>query len=88
MAAYWEEGQNIGDAGVLRELTGEVGLDAAEVDDVLAGEAYLDRVESSTTQAQGLGINGIPAWLLDRRLLVLGAQPRQVFEEAFGRLES
>ncbi|MFN2433199.1 MAG: DsbA family protein, partial [Gemmatimonadota bacterium] len=54
--------------------------------DVITGEAYLDRVAASTAQAQALGITGIPAFLLDRRLLVLGAQPREVFEQAFAQL--
>ncbi len=86
MDAYWAEAENIGDAGVLRRLAVEVGLPAPEVDEVLGGDAYLDRIERSTLQAQALGVSGIPAWLLDRRLLVLGAQPEQVFEQAFAQL--
>ena len=73
---------------MLRELAAEAGLEEAEVDEVLAGEAYLERVLASTEQAQALGIDGIPAWLLDDRLLVPGAQPREVFEQAFARLEA
>jgi predicted DsbA family dithiol-disulfide isomerase len=85
--AYWREGQDIGDRSVLRDLAAELGLPLDEVDDVLGGDAYLDRVEGSTRQAVGLGIRGIPAWLLDRRLLVLGAQPRDIFEQALAQLE-
>jgi predicted DsbA family dithiol-disulfide isomerase len=85
MDAYWSEGQNIGDPEVLRPLAAEVGLDG--VDELLAGDAYLDRVTASTEQAHSIGINGIPAFLLDKRLLVLGAQPREVFEQAFAQLE-
>lgn len=87
MQAYWEEARNIGDPDELRALAVEAGLDQAEVDGVLAGEAYRDRVLSLTAQAQSIGITGIPAFLLDRRLLVLGAQPREVFEQAFAQLE-
>lgn len=86
MDAYWVEAQNIGDADVLRGLAAEVGLPSPDVDEVLGGDAYLDRIERSTLQAQALGVSGIPAWLLDRRLLVLGAQPEQVFEQAFAQL--
>lgn len=86
MDAYWAEGQNIGDRGVLRALAGEAGLSGAEVDEVLDGDAYLDRVAASTAQATSVGATGVPAWILDRRLLVLGAQPREVFEAAFARL--
>jgi predicted DsbA family dithiol-disulfide isomerase len=87
MDAYWREGQNIGDSDVLRDLAADLDLPAEEVEDVLAGDSYLDRVEGSTHQAVALGVRGIPAWLLDRRLLVLGAQPREVFEEAFDQLD-
>jgi predicted DsbA family dithiol-disulfide isomerase len=54
---------------------------------VLAGDDYAARVAASTEQAASIGINGIPAFLLDDRLLVLGAQPREAFEQAFARLE-
>jgi predicted DsbA family dithiol-disulfide isomerase len=87
MDAYWEESQNIGDKDVLRALTAEVGLEREDVDLALASREYHDRVLASTAQAQAVGINGIPAFLLDERLLVLGAQPREVFERAFAQLE-
>ena len=74
MDAYWKESQNIGDDDVLRTLAGEVGLEREDVDRVLASGEYRDRVLASTGQAQGVGINGIPAFLLDERLLVLGAE--------------
>ena len=86
MEAYWEEGRNIGDAAELRTLAVEAGLDPAEVDEVLTSDAYADRVQASTVEAQSLGITGIPAFVLDGRLLLLGAQPREVFEEAFAKL--
>jgi predicted DsbA family dithiol-disulfide isomerase len=82
MDAYWEEARNIGDPDELRALAVEAGLDAGEVDEVLAGDAYAERVYGSTAQAQQIGATGVPAFLLDRRLLVLGAQPQEVFERA------
>ncbi len=86
MEAYWAEARDLGDADVLRTLATDVGLDALEVENVLGGDAYLDRVTASTGQAAALGVTGIPAFVLDRRLLVLGAQPRSVFEQAFAQL--
>jgi predicted DsbA family dithiol-disulfide isomerase len=88
MDAYWAEARNIGDSEVLRELAVEAGLDAGEVDEVLAGDTYRDRVVGLTQQAVAMGITGVPGFLLDRRLLVLGAQPREVFERAFEQLAS
>ncbi len=88
MDAYWAEGRQIGDPDVLRELAREVGLNPGEVDDVLAGDAFRDRVQGLTAQAHAIGVTGVPAFLLDRRLLVLGAQPRDVFERAFAQVEA
>jgi predicted DsbA family dithiol-disulfide isomerase len=87
MDAYWAEATNIGDPGELRLLAAEVGLESEGVEHVIADPSvYLDRVEGSTHQAHSLGIDGIPAFLLDRRLLVLGAQPLEVFRGAFAQL--
>jgi predicted DsbA family dithiol-disulfide isomerase len=87
MDAYWAEATNIGDADELRRLAAEVGLASDDVERVIADpSAYLDVVEGSTLQAQSIGINAIPAFLLDRRLIVLGAQPLDAFRRAFAQL--
>ena len=88
MDAYWAEARNIGEATELRALAAEAGLDVAEVDEVVAGDAYRDRVLGSTAQAVSIGVTGVPGFLLDRRLLVLGAQPRNVLERAFEQLDA
>jgi predicted DsbA family dithiol-disulfide isomerase len=84
MDAYWAEGQDIGNRSVLAALAAEVGLEGAG--EVLDGDAYADDVRRSTASAHSLGINGIPAFLLDRQLLVLGAHPRDTFERAFEQI--
>jgi predicted DsbA family dithiol-disulfide isomerase len=87
MDAYWAEATDIGKPDELRRLAAEIGLARDEVDDVIDDPtAYLDLVEGSTRQANALGINAIPAFLLDRRLIVLGAQPLAVFRQAFAEL--
>jgi predicted DsbA family dithiol-disulfide isomerase len=87
MDAYWTEAVDIGDPDELRRLAGEVGLEDESVERVIADpSAFLDVVEGSTRRAQSIGINAIPAFLLDRRLIVLGAQPLEVFRDAFAAL--
>jgi predicted DsbA family dithiol-disulfide isomerase len=86
MDAYWSESVNIGDLDALRGLAVEAGLDSAEVDEVLAGDRFLDRVAASTSEAVSVGVTGVPGWVLGSRLLVLGAQPREVFAAAFERI--
>jgi predicted DsbA family dithiol-disulfide isomerase len=82
MTAYWEEGRNIGDPDELLALAEETGLDVDLAAVVVAGDLYRERVESVTADAHAVGVTGVPAFVLDRKLLVLGAQPRKVFEQA------
>jgi predicted DsbA family dithiol-disulfide isomerase len=86
MHAYWSQGQNLGDDDVLLDLVAEAGLDRDEAAAVIAGGRYSDEVVASTREANRLGINAIPAFVLDRRLLVLGAQPEELFEQAVRQL--
>ena len=84
MEAYWADAQDIGDDSLLQALAAEIGIEGA--DEVLATDAYTDDVRDATAQAHSFGINAIPAFLLDRRLLVLGAHPHETFERAFAQL--
>jgi protein disulfide-isomerase len=86
MDAYWAEARDIGDAGELRALAAQIGID--DPDAAWDDPAYLERVLASTEQAQSIGVTGVPGFLLDRRLLVLGAQPRELFARAFEQLEA
>jgi predicted DsbA family dithiol-disulfide isomerase len=88
MRAYWEEARNIGDEEVLLELVGEAGLDVDEAAAALADRRYADRVDASTHAAQRQSVNGIPAFVLGDRLLILGAQPHETFERALAQLEA
>ena len=82
MHAYWTEARNIGDTDTLLDLVAEAGLDREEAAAALADRRHAGRVDASTTQAQQAGINAIPAFVLDGRLLLLGAQPHEIFERA------
>jgi predicted DsbA family dithiol-disulfide isomerase len=82
--AYWAEAQDIGDPEVLRRLAEEVEVEGAG--EILESDAYRDVIHRSTAEAHAAGVTGVPAFVLDRRLLVLGAHPRETFERAFVQL--
>ncbi len=75
LAAYLTEGERIGDPATLVRLVADAGLDAAEADEVLAGDRYADAVRADEREAQELGITGVPFFVLDRTFGVSGAQP-------------
>jgi predicted DsbA family dithiol-disulfide isomerase len=87
MHGYWSEGKDLGDDEVLLDLVEEAGLDRGEAAATIAEGRYADRVAASTQEANRIGINAIPAFVLDRRLLVLGAQPEGAFERAVEQLQ-
>jgi predicted DsbA family dithiol-disulfide isomerase len=86
LRGYLSEGAAIGTHDALRRLAVEAELDASEVDDVLAGDAYAGAVRADEDQARAYGIRGVPFFVIDRRLGVSGAQPsdllRRVLEQA------
>ena len=86
MDAYWSESRDIGSPEEIHAIGLEVGLPEEEIEIVLGSDRYADVVEASTLQASSIGVTGVPGFVLDRRLLVLGAQPEAVFEQAFAQL--
>jgi predicted DsbA family dithiol-disulfide isomerase len=84
--AYWGRGRDIGDLRVLIEEGIAAGLEEAEIVDALEDDRYVARIEESTRSAIELGAGGVPAWVIDQRVLVPGAQPHEIFEHVLERL--
>jgi predicted DsbA family dithiol-disulfide isomerase len=84
--AYWAHGRDIGDERVLLEEGAMAGLDEGQILEALREQSYLERIEAYTRAAIELGAGGVPAWLIDERFLVPGAQPHDVFEHVLERL--
>jgi predicted DsbA family dithiol-disulfide isomerase len=82
MRAYFTEGVAIGDREALVALAADIGLDGDEARAALDGDAYADAVREDERLAQRLGIQGVPFFVLDRRLGVSGAQPAEVLVQA------
>jgi len=70
---------DLSDHGTLRRLAVGAGLDAAEVDDVLATDRYRDAVDADIDQARAYGANGVPFFVLEDAYAVSGAQSTEVF---------
>jgi predicted DsbA family dithiol-disulfide isomerase len=84
--AYWARGLDIGDEAVLVAEGSAAGLDPEDITAVLRDERYLSRIDDQTQGAISLGAGGVPAWVIDERLLVPGAQPYDVFDRVMERL--
>jgi predicted DsbA family dithiol-disulfide isomerase len=78
MAAYFTEGQAIGEHDTLEKLAIDVGLDPGDVASVLSSDSYAAAVRHDEQRAQAIGVTGVPFFLIDERLAVPGAQPVEV----------
>ena len=81
-AAYFAEGEPVGDRDTLVRLLGEVGIDEEEARAVLEGERYGDEVNADQREAMALGATGVPFFVIDRRYGVPGAQSADVLLSA------
>ena len=80
-AAYFTEGRDMGDAETLIGLGTEVGLDPAETRTVVTGRQFADDVRSECEEAERLGAEGVPFFVIDRRYGLTGAQPSELIRE-------
>ena len=81
--AYFTDGRDLSDRGTLAEIAAGAGLDRAEVDELLAGDKGLDVVRSGEGQARSLGVSGVPFFVVNGKVALSGAQPREFFLQAF-----
>jgi len=84
--AYFTEGKNIGDAETLVQLGTEIGLPATEVRQMLQTDAFTAAVQQDISEAQQLGVRGVPYFVLNRKYGISGAQPSEVFLKALNQV--
>ena len=82
LRAYHGEGRNPGAHDVLLELAGEVGLNVGRAREVLERGEFAEAVRQAEAFWQELGIHSVPAVIIDRRYLISGGQPSELFEQA------
>ncbi len=81
--AYFGEGRLISDHEQLDELANDVGVEDTPL--LWSSDAYARDVRSDETTAQDLGISGVPAFVVDRKFMVMGAQGMEKILEVLQR---
>ena len=85
MSAFFEQGLNIGEQDVLVDLAAAAGLRADETRRAIGSDLARQAVVTREAQVRSSGLNAAPGFLLNRRLLVVGAQPTDKLVNAFDR---
>jgi predicted DsbA family dithiol-disulfide isomerase len=85
LSAFFEEGLNIGEQGLLIDIAGAHGISAEETRKAIGSDQIRQAVLAREAQVRSSGLAGAPGFLINRRLLVVGAQSTDNIVNAFDR---
>lgn len=84
--AYWSEGKDVGDRAVLAKEAGAVGINAAQIAELLDSDQDVETVKQEIAHATTIGVTGVPTFILGQAYALVGAQPPEVLADAIGRV--
>ncbi len=85
LKGFFESGLDIGDRDVLSELAMRHGLEYKDISNTLDNELSRKSVLSQEAQVRQGGVSGVPNFLVNRRLFLVGAQNTPTLVNAFDR---
>jgi len=77
-AAYFENGEDIGDIRVLSDIADVCGMDGSQVADMLESDQDVNLVEREDQLAREMGVTGVPAMIFNNKVAVSGAREPEV----------
>jgi predicted DsbA family dithiol-disulfide isomerase len=84
-AAYFENGEDIGDIRVLADIADMCGMDGAQVADLLETDTDMAIVEREDRLAHEMGVTGVPAMIFGGKIAVSGARPPEMLLTAIDK---
>ncbi len=85
LKGFFESGLDIGDRDVLSELAMRHGLEYKNISNTLDNDLSRKSVLSQEAQVRQGGVSGVPNFLVNRRLFLVGAQNTVALVNAFDR---
>ncbi|WP_033075160.1 DsbA family oxidoreductase [Sphingopyxis sp. MWB1] len=77
--AHFTDNRNVADPAILVDIAASVGLDGERAAAILAGDEFAAMVRDEEAFWIDRNITGVPAFILDGRLLIPGAQDAEAF---------
>ena len=81
--AYFGRAADVSDPQILTACAQAIGLDAEEAKAVLASDAYTQEVRADEARYQQSGVSAVPAFIINQRHLISGAQEPDTLINAF-----
>jgi predicted DsbA family dithiol-disulfide isomerase len=86
LRSFFAQGLDISDRDVLSELGEEAGLQTSEILTTLGDERSKSIVLSQEAQVRGFGVTGVPDFLINKRMFVIGPQRTEDLVNVFDRV--
>jgi len=83
--AYFTEAEDISVLDVIGRAAEEAGLDWETLRDRLDSDEDVEDVREEIAQARAIGVEGVPCFIFENKLVVMGAHPPEVLVEAIDR---
>lgn len=84
--AYFENGEDIGDHGVLLDIAEGVGMDRAMTERLLKGDGDREDIQARDAHARERGVTGVPTFVIANTHVVPGAQPPELWNRVLDEL--
>uniref|UniRef100_UPI003BAC7395 DsbA family oxidoreductase n=1 Tax=Stappia sp. TaxID=1870903 RepID=UPI003BAC7395 len=79
---YFVEGADLSRPETLIKAAGDVGMMPDLVAELLPTDADMEKIERDIARAQSLGVTGVPAFIIDERFIVMGAEKPETLTAA------
>lgn len=86
LRAHWNARRAIGDREVLIDVAAEAGFARDAATAVLDADDYATKVRAEERAAADRNITGVPAMIVDDRIMISGAQPPEAYVAALRRV--
>jgi predicted DsbA family dithiol-disulfide isomerase len=83
---YFEKGEDISDHEVLLDVAESAGMERPVVARLLASDADRDTLTQEEEAARGMGVNGVPCFVIDGRYVLQGAQDVATWKKVIGEI--
>ncbi|CAM4333133.1 DsbA family oxidoreductase [Lacicoccus alkaliphilus] len=85
-AAHFTEGEVLSDTDTIVRISEEIGLEGGEVRSIVENKDHTAKVQQDISEAQQLGVQGVPFFLINDKYSISGAQPVELFRQALNQI--
>ena len=85
-AAHFTDGEVLSDTDTIVRISEEIGLNGEEVRSIIENKDKTNKVQQDISEAQHLGVQGVPFFLVNDKYSISGAQPVELFRQALTQI--